>query len=198
MIVPVGGAEQDELEAPVAARVGGAVAEAGPGRQLAAAGRGDRLAAGKRRRVQQPQVIRSAERLGGERFPEPHQLRRQRPATLVVARLRGQIGEEMAEPAPGAAQEDPVARALQQHLGDHQRQQLVVANQLGPAAARRPLGRKQCAGRAIERDHEGVEVGAHVGLLVDGALTPPAFDTLNFGPCYPAVTTPAVNCRSTI
>jgi hypothetical protein len=37
-----------------------------------------------------------------------------------------------------------------------------------------------------------------VGLLVDGALTPPTFDTLNFGPCYPAVTTTAANYRSSI
>src|SRR5438093_379809 len=42
----VGGAEQHELEAPVAARVGGAVAEAGPGCELAATGRLDRLATG--------------------------------------------------------------------------------------------------------------------------------------------------------
>jgi hypothetical protein len=104
----------------------------------------------------------------------------------------------VAEPAASAAQEDAVARALQQHLGDHQREQLVIADQLGPAAARRPLGRKQCAGSAIDRDHEGVEVGAHVGHLVDGALTPPTFDTLDYGPCYPAITAPAVNRRSTI
>jgi hypothetical protein len=102
------------------------------------------------------------------------------------------------ETAARAAQEEPLTRALQQHLRDHQRQQLVVADQLRAAAARRPLGRKQCAGSAIKRDHEGVEVGAHVGLLVDGALTPPTFDTLNFGPCYPAPTATAVNCRSTI
>jgi len=29
-------------------------------------------------------------------------------------------------------------------------------------------------------------------------LTPPTFDTLNFGPCHPALTAPAVNYRSTI
>src|SRR6266567_475452 len=45
----VGRAEQDEFEAPVAARVGRAVAEAGPGGKLARARRLDRLAAGKRR-----------------------------------------------------------------------------------------------------------------------------------------------------
>jgi hypothetical protein len=104
----------------------------------------------------------------------------------------------VAQPSARSAQEDAVARALQQHLRDHQRQQLVVGDQFRTATNRRPLGRKQCAGSAIERDHEGVEVGAHGGLLVDGALTPPTFDTLNFGPCYPAITAPAVNYRSTI
>jgi hypothetical protein len=91
---------------------------------LAAEGRLDRLAAGKRGRVEQPQVVAGAERLGGECLPEHDQLRGQLPAALVVARLRGQVGEEMTEPTPGPAQDDAVARALQQHLGDHQRQQL--------------------------------------------------------------------------
>jgi hypothetical protein len=104
----------------------------------------------------------------------------------------------MPEPTAGAAQEQTVARALQQHLGDHQRQQFVVCDQDRPAAAWRPVGRKQSAGNAIEHDHEGVEVGAHVGLLVDGALTPPTFDTLAFGPCQPILTDSAVNYRSTI
>jgi hypothetical protein len=75
-------------------------------------------------------------------------------------------------------------------------EQLVVADQLWPAAA--SLGRKQCAGSAIERDHEGVKVGAHAGLLVDGTLIPPTFDTLDSGPCYPAITAPAVIYRSTV
>jgi hypothetical protein len=104
----------------------------------------------------------------------------------------------MPEPTAGAPHEAAVARALQQHLGDHQRQQLVVADLLRPAAARRPLGRKQCTGSAIKRDHKGVEVGAHVGLLADGALTPPTFDTLNLGPCYSTLTNSTANYRSTI
>ena len=149
--------------------MGRAVAEAGPGRELAPACRLDRLAAGKRCRVEQAQIIARAEGLGRERLPEPDQLRRQLPAALVVARLRGQIGKQMPDPPAGAAQEEPLARALQQHLRDHQRQQLVVGDQLRAAAARRPLGRKHCTSSAIKRDHEGVEVGAHVGLLVDGA-----------------------------
>jgi hypothetical protein len=156
------------------------------------------LAAGKRRRVKKPQIVGGTGCFGGERFPEQNELRSQPPAAFVVARLRRQIREEMAETATGTAQEDTVARALQQHLGDHQREQFVVCDQFRPAASGRPLGRKQCAGSAIERDHEGVEVGAHVGLLVDGALTPPTFDTLAFGPCYQLTATPAVNYRSTI
>jgi hypothetical protein len=178
--------------------MGRAVAEPGPGRQLARPRRLDRLAAGKRSRVEQAQVVIGTKRFSSESLPEQSELRRQRPAALVVARLRRQVGEQMPKPTAGATQEDAVARALQQHLSDHQAQQLVVCDLLRPATLRRPLGRKQCAGSAIGHDHEGVEVGAHVGLLVDGALTPPTFDTLEFGPCNPAPTATAVNYRSTI
>ena len=58
----------------------------------------DRRAAGC---VEQPQVVAGAtSRPRG--FPQQHQLRCQQAAALVVARLRGQIGEEMPEPASGA------------------------------------------------------------------------------------------------
>jgi hypothetical protein len=103
----------------------------------------------------------------------------------------------MPEPAAGTTQEYTVAGALQQHLRDHQRQQLVVADLLRSAPLWRPLGRKQCAGSAVEHDQKGVEVGAHVGLLVDGALATPTFDTSTPGP-YPTITAAAVIYRSTI
>ena len=98
----------------------------------------------------------------------------------------------------GEAEEAAFARRLQQHLGDHQAEQLVVADQLRPTPARSWSGRKQRTSSAINCDQEGVEVGAHVGLQVNGLQTPPTFDTFNIGPCYPAPKAPAVNCRSII
>jgi len=96
----------------------------------------------------------------------------------------------------GAAQEDAVAGALQQHLGAHQTEQLLVADLLGPAASGRPIGRKERAGSAIECDKQGVEVGAHDGLLVSVAVSNADFDALE---TLPSLTTAAaVNYRSTI
>lgn len=103
----------------------------------------------------------------------------------------------MAEAPARPPQKDTVTRTLQQCLPHHQRQQLVVADLLRPPAAGRPVGRKQRAGSAVKCDQEGVEVGAHVGLQVDGLQTPPTFDTPIAGP-YPVITAPTVNYRSII
>ena len=104
----------------------------------------------------------------------------------------------MGEPPAGDRQEAPLAGDAEQHLRDHQADQLVVGDRLRPSAAAR-LGRrrKQRAGSAIDCDHEGVEVGAHVGLLVDGVFAPPTFGALALSP-YPLVTAIAVNFRSSI
>jgi hypothetical protein len=85
----------------------------------------------------------------------------------------------------------------EQHLRDHQTEQLVIGDQRRTAAPRPPGRRKQRAGSATECNHEGVEVGAYVGLQVDGALATPTFDTLGFGPYMP-VAASAVNVRSSI
>jgi hypothetical protein len=111
--------------------------------------------------------------------------------------LAWQLREEMAEPAFGTSEEAAVARLAEQHLGDHQAEQLVVCDQLRPAAAAPLRRRKERAGSAIDCDQEGVEVGAHVGLQVDGAFATPTFDTPASAP-YPVITPPTANYRSTI
>ena len=85
----------------------------------------------------------------------------------------------------------------EQHLRDHQAEQLIVGGELRASSPRLARRRKERAGSAIDCDTQGVEVGAHVGLLVDGALTPPTFDTRYRGP-YPVITAAAVNYRSSI
>src|SRR5207302_8974061 len=99
----------------------------------------------------------------------------------------------------GNREEAAVARLAEQHLRDHQAEQLVVGECLRPAAPGTWIGRKERTGSAIDCDQEGVEVGAHVGLQVDGAFTPPTFDTLARAP-YPRITATATaaNYRSSI
>ena len=53
------------------------------------------------------------------------------------------------------------------------------------------------AGEEACCNHEGVEVGAHISLQVDGALATPTFDTLAPGR-YTPDTAAAVNYRSSI
>ena len=116
------------------------------------------------------------------------------PAGLGAAR---QLREEVSEPAPGGGEEAAVARLPEQHLRHQQAEKLVVGDPLRASAPPLARGRKERAGSAIDCDTEGVEVGAHVGLLVDGALTPPTFDTPNIAPC-PTLTASTVNYRSSI
>src|SRR5919204_191293 len=193
----VGAAPEHQPHAPVQARMRGRVAEAAPGRELGAVDGGDAVTAGQRRRVDQAERIVEAGQLAGDRAPERDQLGSERAAALVVARLARQRGEEMREPAPRDGKEATVARVAEQHLRDHQAKQLVVGDQLRASPRRLARRRKERAGSAIDCDQEGVEVGAHVGLLVDGALTPPTFDTLALAP-YPAITAPTVNYRSSV
>jgi hypothetical protein len=193
----VGAAPENEPHPPVEAGVGGAVAKGAPGRQLGVIDGADALPAGQRRRVDEAELVVEAGQLGSDRPPERDQLRRQLPAALVVARLARQPGEQTAEPPLGSCEEAAVARLAEQHLRDHQADQLVIADLLWPTAPRPRISRKQRTSSAIDCDQEGVEVGAHVGLQADGVFATPTFDTLALAP-YTAITAPAVNYRSSI
>src|SRR5712691_4168987 len=195
----VGAAEQDEPHPPKEARVRGAVTEAAPGRELAAVRRQSALPARQRGGVEQQQCVVEAGQLAGDRPPERDQFRRQLPAPLVIGRLRGQPREQVAQPPASDRQEASLAADPEQRLRDHQADQLVVGDQLRPTAPTTRLGRrrKQRTGSAIDCDQEGVEIGAHVGLQVDGASATPTFDTLALTP-YTRITATAVNYRSSI
>src|SRR5438874_2214139 len=80
----VGAAQEDEPHAPEEARVGGAVAEAAPGRKLAAVGGQPALPARQRGRVQEQQVVVEAGQLVRDRSPKRDQLRGELPAAVVV------------------------------------------------------------------------------------------------------------------
>jgi hypothetical protein len=94
-------------------------------------------------------------------------------------------------------EEAAVARLAEQHLRHHQTEQLIVGDRLRPATPRTGIGGKQRAGSAVKCDQQGVEVGAHVGLQVDGAFATPTFDTPVKAP-YALVTRPTLNYRSSI
>ena len=193
----VGTAPEHEPHPPEEAGVGSAITEAAPGGELGAVDGLHALSAGKRRRVDEAERVMEAGQLAGDRPPERDQLRRQLPAALVVARLAWQLREEMAESPLGNSEEAAVAGLAEQHLRNHQAEQLVVSDRLLPTAPRPRIGRKERAGSAIDCDQEGVEVGAHVGLQVDGYFAPPTFDTLALAP-YTAITAATVNYRSSI
>jgi hypothetical protein len=97
--------------APEVARVAAAPAVGGIAGQLRAAGGLARLAARHRRGVQQPETI--TERRGADRQmrDDPRDPRRQSPQALVVARLLGQVREQMPEPPPGQREELAVVGA---------------------------------------------------------------------------------------
>ena len=101
------------------------------------------------------------------------------------------------EPPLRDSEEAAVAGLAEQHLGDHQAEQLVVSERLRPTPPRARVGRKERTSSAIDCDQQGVEVGAHVGLLVDGAFATPTFDTPVAAP-YTVITTPTADYRSSI
>ena len=170
----VRGADEVEPEAPEAARVGGAVAVGRVARELRALDGLARLGAGDRGRVEQPQPIAAGGREVGEAAAEPDDLGRQRPDALVVAGLLRDVGEEVAEAATGEAQEAPLVGAVEEDLGDGERDQLGVGDPR--RAARSAALRQEIVGEHIKCGEKGVEVGEHVASLVDVAVSNAPFD----------------------
>ncbi len=157
------GAEQVEPEAPEVARVALAVAIGRDPGQLRSSCRLPRGSAGHRRGVQQAQPL--AKGRGDERevVDRPLDLRCEPAHPLGVARLLGQIGEEVAQSSPGCGNETAIVGDLQQGLGDQQGHQLRVADLLRTAPAARTLG-QEVVDQGISCREKGVEVGVHRGL----------------------------------
>ena len=158
---PVGGGEQVELQAPVVAGVGSAVAVAGPPGQLGAFDRFPGRAAGHRRGIDQPHLVAPRGRLAGQVIDRRGQQRRGGFQPLVVPRLMGQVGEQV--PQPGVAHPQPVMLrpGAQQHLRHRQAHQLGVGQLLrlaGPAPARWD---HMIVDLHIQCGQEGVQVCCH-------------------------------------
>ena len=104
----------------------------------------------------------------------------------------------MPKPPARDRQELPLTRVAEQHLGDHQADELVVGDLHRPPTPRPGAwGRKERTRSAIKCDHKGVKVGEHGDLQVDVATGTSTFDTLPRGP-FPNITATAVIYRSNI
>jgi predicted GH43/DUF377 family glycosyl hydrolase len=139
----VGAAEQHQSHAPKPARVGGRVAEATVGRELAAVDGDGALPARQRRRVEQEQAVVEAGQLAGDRAPEHDQLGRELTAAVVVGRSRRQCRKQVAQTPAGDRQELSLARDAEQHLRHHQADQLVVGDLARPPALGRLRRRRR-------------------------------------------------------
>src|SRR5665811_1208285 len=169
----VGGGQQVQAQAPEPARVGSAVAVAGELPEGRALGRLAAAATLHRGRVDEQQIIAGAGTLRGEVSEQPLDGAGEAAATLEVAGLTGQLREQVAELAPGDAQEAPVTGDAHDRLGHAERDHLGVGEL--PAGVLPCLWQK-IGGCAINDRAESVEVGVHRGLQADGDL-----GTVGFG-----------------
>jgi hypothetical protein len=93
---------------------------------------------------------------------------------LEVAGLSGRPREQVAQAPAGDGQEAPVRGDAHRHLGDRQGDHLGIVELAAGVGG--PAGQEIVRGD-INRGAEGVEVGVHRGLRVDGAIA-----TADFGP----------------
>jgi hypothetical protein len=110
----------------------------------------------------------------GEDDEKPAKDMRQAPPTLEVAGLPGKIRKEMAETPPDHPKEAAVRGDAHDGLGHTQGDDLGVG---GPASGVSLSLWQKIIGGAINNGAEGVQVGVHRGLRVDGVL-----DTVDLGP----------------
>ena len=96
----------------------------------------------------------------------------------------------MPQPQRGHGEETPVGWDPHRHLGHGQGDHLGVSDLTARVGAR--LGQKVVGGD-INRGAEGVEVGVHRGLRVDGAIA-----TVDFGPSARSPFTTARSVESII
>jgi hypothetical protein len=120
---------------------------------------------------------------------------RERPQPLVVPGLLGDVGEQGTELLARQAQESPLGVALQQDLGDRERDELRRADPRAPACT--AAGRQEIVHQHLKCGEQVVEVGEHEATsVVDVARATPTFDGLPIPPR--AVITPATNSESLI
>jgi hypothetical protein len=123
--------------------------------------------------VDEQEVVRKTRAFLGEDTHEPLDALRQSLTTLEVACLAGKLGEEVTKTLSSSGQEPAIRRDTHDGLSHAQGDDLGICG--SPAGVPGSLWQK-IVGRAINDGAEGVEVGVHRGLLVDGV-----FGTADFG-----------------
>ena len=170
----VGGAQQMQPAAPEPAGVTAGVSVTADIRQSRASDRLQRTSAFDRRGVKQKQIITRSRALGAKDPEEPFDGFRKTGPALVIGVLGGKTAEQVPELPASSPQEPAIGRDAHEDLSHGQRDDLGVAGT--PAGIPAFLWQK-VIGCAINDGAEGVEVGVHRGLLVDGVA-----NTADFGP----------------
>ena len=113
---------------------------------------------------------------------DPSDRWRQRPQPLVIARLLGQIREQVRKPPARQREELPIIGDREEHLRDRERDELGVGDLRG-------MTRTTAFGQEIVHAHikcseQSVEVGEHkTTSMVDVAIATPTFGALVMSPC---------------
>jgi hypothetical protein len=124
--------------------------------------------------VDEQEVVRETGALPGKDDQKPVKDGSESAAALEVARLLGDNGKQMGKRSLRPPKETPVGGLTHDGLGHRQRDDLGIGRVATGVSL--PLWQK-VIGCAINEGAEGVEVGVHRGLLVDGVS-----DTADFGP----------------
>jgi hypothetical protein len=103
--------------------------------------------------------------------------RRERPDALVVARLLGDVCEQVPQPLVRQAQKPPLGMAVQQDLRDRERDELGIGDLWAPACT--PTRRQEIVHQHVKCGEQAVKVGEHEATsVVDVAIATPTFDSL--------------------
>ena len=124
---PVRGAQQVQPQPPEVAAVAGAIPVGGPASELAALGGLPGGTARHRRGVEQPEPVVEGRRDPGELVDDQADPWRERADALVVARLLGDVGEQVSQPLAGKTQKPPLGVAVEHDLRDRKRNELWAA-----------------------------------------------------------------------
>ena len=112
---------------------------------------------------------------------DPAPLRGERAQPLVIARLLGDVGKQVAQPLARQAQKPPLGMALQKDLGHRERDEFGVGDLWASSCT--AASRQEIVHPHVKCDEQAVKVGEHEATsVVDVAIATPAFDSRFMSP----------------